>query len=137
MIELETEHIRIFVDGSSKGNPGKGYSLAIFKMEGKIWMRDKYLDYCTNNQAEYEAFYLALKELKEMKGQLFAEIRTDSQLIDGHINRGWKINENKSLIAECLSLYYSIIARGNKLKVVWIPREENEAGKKIETGLRG
>jgi ribonuclease HI len=48
---------------------------------------------------------------------------TDSQLIDGHINKGWKVYENQDLVNEVKVL----LRKFKQCRIVWVPREENEA----------
>jgi ribonuclease HI len=111
--------LKIWVDGSSKGNPGPAKANVVFE-NGERISRD--LGRTTNNRAEYGALILALRTAVS-KGLSDVTIMTDSQLIDGHINKGWKIYENQDLVEEAKVLLRKL----KQCKVVWVPREENEA----------
>ena len=49
---------------------------------------------CTNNIAEYEALLLGLRKLKAM-GIRRAILKTDSQVISGHIDKSYKARDPK------------------------------------------
>jgi ribonuclease HI len=49
---------------------------------------------CTNNIAEYEALLLGLRKLKAM-GIRRATLKTDSQVISGHIDKSSKVRDPK------------------------------------------
>ena len=49
---------------------------------------------CTNNIAEYEALLLGLRKLKAM-GIRRAVLKTDSQVISGHIDKSYKARDPK------------------------------------------
>ncbi|MDH5406132.1 MAG: ribonuclease HI, partial [Candidatus Aminicenantes bacterium] len=53
--------IRIYIDGSSRGNPGEaGYGFYVTDADGKeLAARYKYLGFRTNNYAEYQALLAA------------------------------------------------------------------------------
>jgi ribonuclease HI len=109
----------IWVDGASKGNPGPAKANVVFE-NGEIISKD--LGKTTNNRAEYSALILALKTVAS-RGLGDVIIMTDSQLIDGHINKGWKVYENQDLVDEAKSQLHKL----KKCRIVWIPREENKA----------
>lgn len=111
--------MKIWVDGASKGNPGPAKANVVFENGERI---TKDLGKTTNNRAEYSALILALKTAVS-RGLSDLAVMTDSQLIDGHINRGWKVYENQDLVDEAKALFRKI----KRCKIVWVPREENEA----------
>ncbi len=79
----------------------------------------------TNNEMEYFALLQALRDPRSKDATIF----TDSKLLVGQLQDGWKVNaENlKAIHEECKRLL-----RSQKAKLVWIPREENLAGKELE-----
>jgi len=85
----------------------------------------------TNNQAEYFALLMAFEYIAE-NGINEAEVFTDSQLIEGHLNKGWKINKNNDIVQEAKDIYESFFLNGKKIVLKWIRRDENLAGKFIE-----
>jgi ribonuclease HI len=111
--------LKVWLDGSSKGNPGPAKASVVFEDGEKI---SKELGVTTNNRAEYSALILCLK-MAAKKGVDDLTILTDSQLIDGHINKGWKVNENGDLVSEAKSL----LKKFKRPKIIWIRREENKA----------
>ncbi len=111
--------MKVWIDGSSKGNPGPARASVVFE-DGEKIMKD--LGMTTNNRAEYQALVLALKTASK-KGIQELTVLTDSQLVDGHINKGWKVNENQDLVIDARTL----LGKFKHCKIVWIPRDENKA----------
>lgn len=111
--------LKIWVDGSSKGNPGPAKANVVFE-DGEGFTKD--LGTTTNNRAEYQALILGLKTASR-KGISELTVLTDSMLIDGHLNKGWKVYENKDLVKEARAW----LKKFKCCEIVWIPREENKA----------
>jgi ribonuclease HI len=78
---------------------------------------------CTNNIAEYEAFLLGLWKLKAM-GIRRAVLKTDSQVISGHIDKSCKARDPK--LEKYLDTVRRIEASFEGFFVKNIPRGENE-----------
>jgi len=83
--------LTLYIDGASKGNPGTaGAGIWMADEKGKkIFQRCQYLGYRTNNEAEYEALLLGLKEaqrLAQRLGPISIRIYTDSELVEKQIN---------------------------------------------------
>jgi ribonuclease HI len=78
---------------------------------------------CTNNIAEYEALLLGLQKLKEM-GIRRAVLKTDSQVISGHIDKSYKARDLK--LEKYLDTIRRIEASFEGFSVKNIPRGENE-----------
>lgn len=118
--------MKIWIDGS--GFNGRESKYAIIKDNGDEKVI-KLQESKTNNEMEYTAL---IEALSEARGK--TTIYTDSQLVVGQINKGWKINHEHlkrlNLIAKDLILKQSI--SGTDIKIVWVPREENKAGKLLE-----
>ncbi len=93
----------IFVDGSSRGNPGPcGGAFVIYNEKGEeIERRSFKLPYGTNNMAEYMAVIEALKRALEL-GYKNLHIKSDSELIINQLNGisfPYKaIHENKRIV---------------------------------------
>ena len=111
--------MKIWVDGSSKGNPGPAKARAVFE-SGEHFTED--LGTTTNNRAEYQALILGLKAASK-KGIVELTVLTDSMLINGHLNKGWKVYENSDLIKEARAW----LKKFKRCEIIWIPREENKA----------
>jgi ribonuclease HI len=96
--------IEIYIDGSSKGNPGPGGAGIVIKDASTQKILGTHgipLGHVTNNQAEF----LALKHaLIELKARSFSEhpinILTDSQLVVGVFSLNWKARANLELVME-------------------------------------
>ena len=73
----------------------------------------------TNNEAEYGALHALLTDgpLHDAED----EIRTDSQLVVGHLTKGWKVKD--SLKPFVLRAFQLLAAAGNP-RLVQVPREE-------------
>ena len=121
--------MNIHTDGGSKGNPGSSISLIYIDSE-KPRHSYKLIGVATNNQAEYTAFIMALDELKRCKDPT-NEIFTDSQLIVGHMSKGWKVNKNKELV-ELARTKLAKLRETKEVKLTYIPRDDNKAGQVIE-----
>jgi ribonuclease HI len=78
---------------------------------------------CTNNIAEYEALLLGLRKLKAM-GLRRAVLKTDSQVISGHIDKSCKARDLK--LEKYLDIVRRLEASFEGFSVKNIPRGENE-----------
>lgn len=108
--------IVIHTDGSGKtGNyayviPEKN-TVKIFQKKG-----------LTNNEAEYMAVIMALRENKDNNIQM----QSDSQLVVNQLNRDYKIKEDR---LRKLAEQVWELCEGRNVVFIWIPREKNKAGK--------
>ncbi|RKX68598.1 ribonuclease H [candidate division TA06 bacterium] len=94
--------IKIYTDGASRGNPGEAGAGVIVKdfKDNLILSKYKYIGKATNNQAEYAALEIAIKEiLKTFKERenLHMEFYLDSELVVKQMNGIYKV-KNRSLI---------------------------------------
>lgn len=115
----------INIDGGSRGNPGPGASGcvikdkkgALLKSEGAFWQG------CTNNQAEFNALKIALKNARKLGGTVLY-IRADSQLLVKQYSGEYKIKnpQLQVLMAEIKKL----AAGFKKISIIHIPREQNK-----------
>jgi ribonuclease HI len=81
-------------DGCSKGNPGpSGIGAVIFNNGQEIWASCQYIGTRTNNQSEYSALILGLKEAlsRDIK-HLY--VFGDSQLVINQITNVYKVKNN-------------------------------------------
>jgi ribonuclease HI len=78
---------------------------------------------CTNNIAEYETFLLGLRKLKAM-GIRRAILKTDSQVISGHVDKSSKARDPK--LEKYLNTVRRLEASFEGFSVKNIPRGENE-----------
>jgi len=114
--------IRIYVDGAGGTNSGYGYYI---KETGESFYEKK--PDITNNQAEYMAIIAALEKFVGTDDEV--TICSDSKNTVSQLNHEFAINNEqlKQLAREA----WPIIAKYSKLKITWIPRKENLAGKML------
>ncbi|MBI5286581.1 MAG: ribonuclease HI family protein [Deltaproteobacteria bacterium] len=122
----------LYVDGASRGNPGEaGAGVVILDEDGNMVKRLKYyLGVTTNNQAEYKALLLALKEVCSKQyavGRL--KIYSDSELLVRQIKGEYRVKDKglKPLYQEVMGLL-----RGLKgYDIIHISREENSVADRL------
>jgi len=135
----------IFIDGACSGNPGPGKAVVyIDKNQCNFISHDvaltRKLERTTNNKAEYYGLILALEwienAIEDIKnnGAKQINIYTDSKLIEGQINRGWRVNKNTAIVLKAKRKIKSV-KREININIKWLPREKNEAGIMIENGM--
>lgn len=89
----DIEEIEIYTDAASRNNPGKAAGAFIFLKKSSVFFTfSTFLGKRTNNEAEYDAVIMALKEAKKQK---FKKIRvfSDSELVIRQINGLYKIKK--------------------------------------------
>jgi ribonuclease HI len=113
----------VFCDGSW-GTFGAGATAVLVAPSKAKTCYATRLDFsCTNNIAEYEALLLGLRKLKAM-GIRRAVLKTDSQVISGHIDKSYKVRDPK--LEKYLDTVRRIEASFEGFSVINIPRGENE-----------
>jgi len=121
--------LEIYIDGASRGNPGRsGAGILIKETNGSIHRIKIYLGILTNNQAEYEALINALKAAKRLK-KTHLKIYSDSLLLVSQINGNWR-TRNPNILA--LSKKARGLIKGFKhVEVHHIPRELNREADRL------
>ena len=114
--------INIYVDGSGGDDPGYGYFV---KETGESFYEKK--AGITNNEAEYLAIIAALKKFVDTEDDV--TIFSDSKNTVSQLNHEFAINkeELRTLAREA----WILIPKFSQLKLQWIPRSENLAGKML------
>ena len=79
--------VKIYTDGSSKGNPGPGGYGIVMKFNGKEKELSEGFRLTTNNRMELLAVIVALETLKTNKYPV--EIYSDSKYVVEAISKGW------------------------------------------------
>jgi ribonuclease HI len=126
----ERGRLVIYIDGASRGNPGRaGAGVWITDGEGrKISEVSCYLGHKTNNQAEYWAFLLALREAERLKGE-HIQIFTDSELVERQIKGIYRV---KDLGLKALhNRVLQDLKTFSSFEIESIPREENEEADRL------
>jgi ribonuclease HI len=114
--------LSIFVDGSGGTNSGYGFFV---KETGESFYEKK--SDITNNQAEYLAIISVLKKFHNLQDEVI--IYSDSKNTVSQLNHEFAINNEqlRSLAREA----WELIPKFVNLKIKWIPRNENLAGKML------
>lgn len=114
--------LNIFVDGSGGSDSGFGYFV---KETGESFYEKK--TNITNNQAEYMAIISVLKKFSGSTDEII--IFSDSKNTVSQLNHEYAINNEqlRSLAREA----WEAISKFPNLKIKWIPRNENLAGKML------
>ncbi len=84
--------LKIYADGGAKGNPGPaGIGVVIYDDKGELLEEiSRYLGKRTNNQAEYEAVYIALKSALKYKPER-VDMFLDSELAVNQLSGIYKV----------------------------------------------
>jgi ribonuclease HI len=118
------EHILVFSDGASKGNPGDAAIAFVIAdtHASPLFEHHACIGTATNNEAEYQALLAAMEKVLEF-GKKKATFFSDSELIVNQVLGRWKINKPELLV------YAKKIAelrrRFEKFDLSAIPREKN------------
>jgi len=124
-------HLEIYIDGASKGNPGKsGVGVVIYRNGALIKKVSSYIGNATNNVAEYTALIYALDEALLLKADSL-KINTDSQLLARQLNKVYKV-KNEGI----LNLYkraVHLLSGFKKVLINHIDREKNTLADKLAT----
>ncbi len=114
--------LNVFVDGSGGLDAGFGFFVketgeSFYKKESNI----------TNNQAEYMAIISVLKKFLGSSDELV--IHSDSKNTVSQLNHEFAINNTQLRILAREA--WELIAKFPTLKITWIPRNQNLAGKML------
>jgi ribonuclease HI len=116
--------ITIYIDGASRGNPGKSSCAFVIEKNGKIIdEKSFFLGVITNNQAEYKGLIHALRRAVELNEKNVI-LYSDSELLVKQLQGYYQVkSENlKPLFEE----YTILRKRIESFDVVHIPREKNK-----------
>lgn len=114
--------IRIYTDGSSRGNPGPGGFGTLLKFDENVKEISQGFRLTTNNRMELMAVIVGLESLKTT--QIPVTIYSDSKYVIDSITKGWvfgwvkkgfKDKKNKDLWLRYLKLHPQF-----ELKYVWV-----------------
>ena len=114
--------ISVYVDGSGGSNSGYGYFV---KDTGESYYENK--PDLTNNQAEYLAIISALKKFETSNDEII--IFSDSKNTVNQLNHEFAINNEQ--LRTFAREAWALMAKFSNLKIQWVPRKENLAGKML------
>jgi ribonuclease HI len=120
----------LYIDGASRGNPGRaGAGIWITNGEGeKISEVSRYLGHKTNNEAEYWALLLGLREAKRLRGDRI-KIFTDSQLVERQVKGVYRVKD-----LNLRTLHGRVIQNlkaFSSCEIESVPRDENEEADRL------
>lgn len=95
-ITVDENHITVFTDGASSGNPGPAGIGVYMKYRDKEKEHSESIGTATNNVAELTAIKRALEMIK--RTDIPVRLYTDSGYCQGVLVKGWKARENRDLI---------------------------------------
>jgi len=115
--------IKVYIDGSSIGNPGKsGIGYLIYQGSELLKKRGVYLGIQSNNFAEYMALIFPLIDVIE-QNQKKVKVFSDSKLVCEQIKGNFKV-KNKN-IYPLFVLAKNLISKLDSFEITHIDREGN------------
>ena len=126
----QRDTIKLFCDGGSRGNPGPGASgfVLLDAADTEIERGGRFLDQCTNNQAEYDSLYLGVvAAIKHQPQNLI--IYMDSQLIVKQIKKEYKVKDAKLKVT--YEKVCDFLGEFNSYEIGHIPRKLNSVADSI------
>jgi ribonuclease HI len=120
----------LYIDGASKGNPGKaGAGVWIANVEGRgLGKLSRYLGHKTNNEAEYWALLIGLREAKRLGGESI-QVFTDSELIARQVKGIYRVKD-----AKLKSLHQAVtqhLKGFSSFEIASVPREQNKEADRL------
>jgi ribonuclease HI len=138
MATRHSEPLILYIDGSSRGNPGPaGIGVAVFEggdLSSPVKEISKYIGTATNNVAEYEALIHALKVITASRRSR-AIIKLDSELVYKQVTGRYKVR--KPHIAIQLRRVRTLQQKIKELSLLLIPRSENKIADRLAQRASG
>jgi len=133
-MDLNFDHLKIYFDGGSRGNPGPSAVGAVIydKNDNLVDQMSLYIGNYTNNLAEYLALDNVLELIKKYRVKYNVQriiLFTDSKLLYSQLKRIWKIKDE-----EILEVYKKVIKKLKDYETVdlrLITREGNKAADRL------
>ncbi len=132
--------IKIYTDGSSKGNPGKGGYGIVIQKNGNSIEFSKGFRLTTNNRMELLAVIVGLEKIEKTNEEV--TVTSDSKYVIDAVTKGWVFNwertgfkkkKNPDLWKRFLKIYPK-----NKVLFKWVPGHsghiENERCDELAVG---
>lgn len=93
---MTNQHVIIYTDGGSRGNPGPAAFGVVIKYNGEKKEYGEFMGVATNNQAEYQGVIFGLRKVKQLigkekAGESHMEVRSDSELLVKQLNGKYKV----------------------------------------------
>jgi ribonuclease HI len=112
------------VDGASRGNPGpSGIGIVIEDRDGATKVKiSGYIGRTTNNQAEYRALIVGLREAARLKAE-HVDIKSDSELLVEQVCGRYKVKSAQ--LRDLFEDVKELLAGFRSSAISYIPREQN------------
>lgn len=126
----DEEAVILYTDGACRGNPGDGGAGAVlFDENGRVvTTAKKFLGICTNNEAEYGALILGLKEALKSKHKNI-RIFLDSELLVKQINGIYRVRNSR--LKELMKDVRKQLSMFDGYTVEHVPRSRNKVADKL------
>lgn len=128
---LSKSYYVVEIDGSARYNPGPaGVGIRILKPDKKVYKEiSRFIGVKTNNQAEYEALLIALKEIQAIDTKQPVLIKTDSELLYRQLTGQYRIKDKElKLLYDKIRIYLDSMPN---IHIIQVPREENKFTDKL------
>ncbi len=128
------DNLTVYIDGTSKGNPGEGACAAVFfNDKGEIISEEgRVLGTCTNNFAEYSSLYLALS-VAGRYGAKKLQIYSDSELLVKQFNGEYDIKDEK--LKNLMDVIKKEAVKFDEIILKHIPRSQNKIADRFVSKL--
>ena len=139
----DMEHITIFTDGGSRGNPGPA-AIGVYVVDTNdtvVLEHKATIGNATNNFAEYQAVASALEVVHKKFGKktkdMEFELKLDSELVKKQLNSEYQIKD-PGLVPHFMHIHNLRVAHFPNLTLTHIRRELNkEADRLVNEALDG
>lgn len=130
------EHIVVYTDGGSRGNPGPAaIGAQILDAKGTVLKEvSEFLGNATNNFAEYQAVVAALETLKKMYGkrtkEIKVEVRMDSELVKKQLSGEYQIKD-PGLVPLFIEIHNLRVSSFPQVTFTHVLREKNKEADRL------
>lgn len=126
---MEYKRLEIYTDGGARGNPGPaGIGVVIWSGHTLVSRHKEFIGHATNNQAEYKAVILGLREAKKL-GAKELIFYLDSELVVNQLSRKFKIKDSD--LGLLFVKVWNLIIGFKSVNFQHIPREKNKEADKL------
>jgi ribonuclease HI len=132
MVLSRIDAIDIYVDGSSRGNPGpSAIGVAVYTRDDKttpVYEYSRYIGKATNNIAEYEALIHALKWV-HANSPAQVTIHLDSELVYKQVLGRYRVKNPRMKVQ--LKRVQQLCEQADNITFQLIPREKNKHANRL------
>jgi ribonuclease HI len=123
-------NLTVFIDGASKGNPGRAAAgVCVTDRGGKrLVALGRYLGNKTNNEAEYWALLIGIREARRLGGAR-VRVYTDSELIARQVKGLYRVKDLK--LKPLHKAVLQNVKGFSSFEIESIPREQNQEADRL------